>query len=97
MLDVVHLRGVDLGITQSSIMSCLKKTGKFGRNIESRLGLIAKLECWLASLLCSMPRPTRRATHSHHPLRGCAIGIGVLNQAPVFVTLQPAHSRAFSP
>jgi TRAP transporter TAXI family solute receptor len=43
VLDVLHLRGVDLGITQSNIMSYLKKTGEFGPNIEARLAYIAKL------------------------------------------------------
>jgi TRAP transporter TAXI family solute receptor len=43
VMDVLHLRGVDLGITQSNIMSYLKKTGEFGPNIEGRLGYIAKL------------------------------------------------------
>ena len=43
VLDVLHLRGVDLGITQSNIMSYLKKTGEFGSNIDGRLSYIAKL------------------------------------------------------
>jgi len=43
MMDVLHLRGVDLGITQSNIMSYLKKTGEFGPNIEHRVAYIAKL------------------------------------------------------
>jgi TRAP transporter TAXI family solute receptor len=43
VLDVLHLRGVDLGITQSNIMSYLKKTGEFGPNIEARLAYVAKL------------------------------------------------------
>jgi uncharacterized protein len=43
VLDVLHLRGVDLGITQSNIMSYLKKTGEFGPNIDARLAYIAKL------------------------------------------------------
>lgn len=43
MLDVLHLKGVDLGITQSNIMSYLKKTGEFGPNIDARLAYIAKL------------------------------------------------------
>ena len=33
-MDVLHLRGVDLCITQSNIMSYLKKTGEFGPNID---------------------------------------------------------------
>jgi TRAP transporter TAXI family solute receptor len=43
MMDVLHLRGVDLGITQSNIMSYLKKTGEFGPNIEQRVAYITKL------------------------------------------------------
>jgi TRAP transporter TAXI family solute receptor len=43
MMDVLHLRGVDLGITQSNIMSYLKKTGEFGANIDQRIAYITKL------------------------------------------------------
>jgi uncharacterized protein len=43
VMDVLHLRGVDLGITQSNIMSYLKQTGEFGPNIEARLAYVAKL------------------------------------------------------
>lgn len=43
VIDVLHLRGVDLGITQSNIMSYLKSTGELGRNIDDRLAFIAKL------------------------------------------------------
>lgn len=43
MMDVLHLRGVDLGITQSNIMSYLKRTGEFGPNIDSRIAYITKL------------------------------------------------------
>lgn len=43
MLDVLHLKGVDLGITQVNIMSYLKKTGEFGPNIDSRLAYITRL------------------------------------------------------
>ena len=43
MMDVLYLRGVDLGITQSNIMSYLKKTGEFGPNIDGRVAYIAKL------------------------------------------------------
>jgi TRAP transporter TAXI family solute receptor len=43
VLDVLYLKGVDLGITQSNIMSYLKKTGEFGPNIDNRLSYIAKL------------------------------------------------------
>jgi TRAP transporter TAXI family solute receptor len=41
--DVLHLRGVDLGLTQSNIMRYLKKTGELGSNIDDRLAYIAKL------------------------------------------------------
>lgn len=43
MIDVLHLKGVDLGITQSNIMSYLKKTGELGPNIDERVAYIAKL------------------------------------------------------
>jgi TRAP transporter TAXI family solute receptor len=41
--DILHLKGVDLGITQSNIMSYLKKSGELGTNIDERLAYIAKL------------------------------------------------------
>lgn len=41
--DILHLRGVDLGITQSNILSYLKRTGEFGNTIGERLAYIAKL------------------------------------------------------
>jgi TRAP transporter TAXI family solute receptor len=41
--DILHLRGVDLGITQSDIMNYLKKTPEFGANIDDRMHYIAKL------------------------------------------------------
>jgi TRAP transporter TAXI family solute receptor len=43
MMDVLHLKGVDIGITQSNIMSYLKKTGEFGPNIDQRVAFITKL------------------------------------------------------
>jgi TRAP transporter TAXI family solute receptor len=43
VMDVLHLRGVDLCITQANIMSYLKKTGEFGANIDSRLAYVARL------------------------------------------------------
>jgi uncharacterized protein len=43
MMDVLHLRGVDLGITQSNIMSYLKRTGEFGSTIDQRIAYITKL------------------------------------------------------
>jgi TRAP transporter TAXI family solute receptor len=41
--DILHLRGVDLGITQSDIMNYLKKTPEFGPNIDDRMHYVAKL------------------------------------------------------
>ncbi len=41
--DILHLKGVDLGITQSNIMSYLQRTGEFGNSINDRLAYIAKL------------------------------------------------------
>ena len=43
VVDVLHLRGIDLCITQSNIMSYLKKSGEFGSTIDNRLAYIAKL------------------------------------------------------
>jgi uncharacterized protein len=43
MMDVLHLKGVDIGITQSNIMSYLKRTGEFGPNIDQRVAYISKL------------------------------------------------------
>ena len=43
VLDVLHLRGIDLCITQSNIMTYLKKTGEMGPNIENRLAYISRL------------------------------------------------------
>lgn len=41
--DLLHLKGVDVAITQSNIMSYLRKTNEFGPAIERRLSLITKL------------------------------------------------------
>lgn len=43
VLDILHLKGVDLGITQSNIMTYLKRTGEMGSNIDQRLAYVAKL------------------------------------------------------
>ena len=43
VMDVLHLRGVDLCITQSNIMTYLEETGEMGPNIENRLAYIARL------------------------------------------------------
>jgi uncharacterized protein len=41
--DALFLRGVDMGITQSAVMSLYKKSGELGPGIEDRLVYIAKL------------------------------------------------------
>jgi uncharacterized protein len=41
--DALFLRGVDMGITQSAVMSLYKKNGELGPGIEDRLVYIAKL------------------------------------------------------
>ncbi len=41
--DVLYLKGVDMGITQSNILKYFKKSGEFGKNIEQRLRYIARL------------------------------------------------------
>ena len=43
VMDVLHLRGIDLCITQANILSYLKKTGEFGANIDARLAYITRL------------------------------------------------------
>lgn len=43
VIDLLHLRGTDLAITQSNIMTYLKRTGEMGTNIDQRLAYIAKL------------------------------------------------------
>jgi TRAP transporter TAXI family solute receptor len=43
VMDVLFLRGIDLCITQSNIMTYLKKSGELGPNIDARLAYIAKL------------------------------------------------------
>jgi TRAP transporter TAXI family solute receptor len=43
LLDVLFTRGIDLCITQSNIMSYLKKSGELGPNIDTRIAYIAKL------------------------------------------------------
>lgn len=43
VMDVLHLRGVDLCITQSNIMTYLQETGEMGPNIENRLAFITRL------------------------------------------------------
>jgi TRAP transporter TAXI family solute receptor len=41
--DVLYLRGIDMGITQSVILRYFNKTGEVGRNISNRLRYIARL------------------------------------------------------
>jgi uncharacterized protein len=41
--DILHLRGVDMGIVQSDVMSFFKQKGELGANIENRLVYITKL------------------------------------------------------
>jgi len=43
VIDVLYMKGIDLCITQSNIMSYFKKTGEAGPNIEGRLAYLAKL------------------------------------------------------
>jgi TRAP transporter TAXI family solute receptor len=43
VIDVLHMKGIDLCITQSNIMSYLKKTGELGPNIEARLAYVSRL------------------------------------------------------
>lgn len=41
--DILYLRGVDMGITQSNILRYFNETGEVGRNIENRVRYIARL------------------------------------------------------
>ncbi len=41
--DILHLRGVDMGIVQSDVMGFFKQKGELGANIDSRLVYITKL------------------------------------------------------
>lgn len=41
--DILHLRGVDLGIVQSDVMTHFKQSGELGNNIDQRLVYITKL------------------------------------------------------
>src|SRR5687767_11537991 len=38
--DILYLRGVDMGITQSNILRYFNETGEVGRNIENRMRYI---------------------------------------------------------
>jgi uncharacterized protein len=41
--DILHLRGVDMGIVQSDVMAHFKTSGEYGQNFDQRLVYIAKL------------------------------------------------------
>jgi uncharacterized protein len=41
--DILNLRGIDMGIVQSDVMTHFKQKGEFGANIDQRLVYIAKL------------------------------------------------------
>lgn len=41
--DVLYLKGVDMGITQTSVIRYFNKTGQAGRNIEQKLRYVAPL------------------------------------------------------
>jgi TRAP transporter TAXI family solute receptor len=41
--DILHLRGVDMGIVQSDVMAFFKQNGELGANVEERLVYITKL------------------------------------------------------
>lgn len=41
--DILHLRGVDMGIVQSDVMGFFKQKGELGANIDNRLVYITKL------------------------------------------------------
>lgn len=43
LIDLLHLRGVDLAITQSDVLSYVKQKGDMGPNIDQRISYIAKL------------------------------------------------------
>ena len=41
--DILYLRGIDMGITQSNTLSYYRKTGELGGNLENRLAYITRL------------------------------------------------------
>jgi TRAP transporter TAXI family solute receptor len=41
--DILYLRGVDMGITQSNILRYFNESGEVGRNIDNRMRYIARL------------------------------------------------------
>ena len=86
VMDVLHLRGVDLCITQSNIMSYLKKTGEFGPNIDDAPRLHRQ------ALQRGDAHP-RRAGHQEHA--GSQRQEGQLQRRRQrHAVLDPAHFRA---
>ena len=41
--DILHLRGIDMGIVQSDVMGYFKQTGELGRDIDRRIVYVTKL------------------------------------------------------
>jgi uncharacterized protein len=41
--DILHLRGIDMGIVQSDVMGYFRQTGELGRDIDKRLVYVTKL------------------------------------------------------
>ena len=41
--DILHLKGIDMGIVQSDVMGYFKQTGELGRDIDRRLVYVTKL------------------------------------------------------
>ncbi|RTL62202.1 MAG: hypothetical protein EKK41_25725 [Hyphomicrobiales bacterium] len=42
-IDLLHLRGIDMAITQSDVLSYMKQKGEMGPNIDQRVSYITKL------------------------------------------------------
>lgn len=41
--DLLHLKGIDIGLTQSDVLADLKRSGQLGDGLEDRLAYIAKI------------------------------------------------------
>ena len=41
--DLLHLKGIDIGLTQSDVLAELKRSGQLGAGLEDRLAYIAKI------------------------------------------------------
>ncbi len=41
--DLLHLKGIDIGLTQSDVLDELKRSGRLGAGLEDRLAYIAKI------------------------------------------------------